>query len=204
LAEFKEKFLLYIYIYTYYYNLFGCEARFTRHHSAAKLIWYWGLPYKTCFSYKNRFLVHKLRIRNCTQEFLQFRTVEPPFTYAPLYVFSIYVPSKPLTLDLMETLDLFFRRACYHWNAAYRKMKRIKVVETFSSTNSVLFISCTWFIHRSYRAYKKKSKVSVRSKVRGFYGTFLTNWVRKVGVDCILIHNFVLMATLYLRKFHCR
>ncbi len=24
------------------------------------------------------------------------------------------IPSKPLTLDLMETLDLFFRRAYYH------------------------------------------------------------------------------------------
>jgi hypothetical protein len=39
------------------------------------------------------------------------------------------VPSKPLTLDLMETLDLFFRRACYHCNASYRKMKRTEVVE---------------------------------------------------------------------------
>ncbi len=39
------------------------------------------------------------------------------------------VPSKPLTLDLMKTLDHFFRRACYHWNASYRKMKRIQVVE---------------------------------------------------------------------------
>ncbi len=39
------------------------------------------------------------------------------------------VPSKPLTLDLMETLDLIFRRAFYHWSTSYRKMKRIKVVE---------------------------------------------------------------------------
>jgi hypothetical protein len=29
---------------------------------------------------------------------------------------------------------------------------------------------CTWFIHRSYRACKKKSNVSMRFKVRGFYG----------------------------------
>jgi hypothetical protein len=29
---------------------------------------------------------------------------------------------------------------------------------------------CTWFIHRSYRGCKKKSKVSMRSDVRGFYG----------------------------------
>ncbi len=36
--------------------------------------------------------------------------------------------SKTLTLDFIETLDLFFRRVCYHQNASYRKMKRIKVV----------------------------------------------------------------------------
>ncbi len=40
-----------------------------------------------------------------------------------------HVPSKPLTLDLMETLDFFFRRAYHHRNASYRKMKRIKFVE---------------------------------------------------------------------------
>jgi hypothetical protein len=40
------------------------------------------------------------------------------------------IPSKPLTLDLMETLDFFFRRACYHRNASYRKKrKRKEVVE---------------------------------------------------------------------------
>jgi hypothetical protein len=39
------------------------------------------------------------------------------------------LPSKPLTLDLMKTLDLFFRKACYHQNASYKKIKRIKVVE---------------------------------------------------------------------------
>jgi hypothetical protein len=39
------------------------------------------------------------------------------------------VPSKLLTLDLMETLDFFFRKAYYYQNASYRNMKRIKVVE---------------------------------------------------------------------------
>jgi hypothetical protein len=39
------------------------------------------------------------------------------------------IPSKPLTLDLMETLNLFFRKASYHRNASYRKMKRTKGVE---------------------------------------------------------------------------
>ncbi len=30
------------------------------------------------------------------------------------------LPSKPLTLDLMETLDLYFRRACYHLDLQIR------------------------------------------------------------------------------------
>jgi hypothetical protein len=50
-------------------------------------------------------------------------------------------------------------------------MKRIKVVEKlgiykFGSVQFVYMIH-----HRSYRACEKKSKVSMRSKVRGFYGT---------------------------------
>jgi hypothetical protein len=32
-------------------------------------------------------------------------------------------------LDLRETLDLFFRKTCYHRNTSYRRTKRIKVVE---------------------------------------------------------------------------
>jgi hypothetical protein len=47
----------------------------------------------------------------------------------PARQLSRQVPSKPLTLDLMETLDLFFRRACYHWNASYRKVKRVTIVK---------------------------------------------------------------------------
>jgi hypothetical protein len=39
------------------------------------------------------------------------------------------VLSKPLTLDFVETLGLFFRWACYHQNTSYRKRKRINVVE---------------------------------------------------------------------------
>jgi hypothetical protein len=41
----------------------------------------------------------------------------------PLFPPSLLIPSKSLTLDL------FFRRDCYHWNMSYRKMKRMKVVE---------------------------------------------------------------------------
>jgi hypothetical protein len=44
---------------------------------------------------------------------------------------SSYLPSKPLTWDHMETLNLYSRRACYHWNTPYRKMERIKVVENY-------------------------------------------------------------------------
>jgi hypothetical protein len=80
------------------------------------------------------------------------------------------VPSKPLTLDLMETLDLFFRRACYHQNASYRNNEENKCFRT-------LFWYFFWYmIHpkklrqRSYGTYKKWSKVCMKSKVRGFYG----------------------------------
>jgi hypothetical protein len=79
------------------------------------------------------------------------------------------LPSKPLTLDL------FFRRTSYHGNASYRKVKIIKVVEKFyyfRFTDLVLFIFGTWLIQRSYGTCKKRSKVSMRSKVRSSYGTF--------------------------------
>ncbi len=51
------------------------------------------------------------------------------------------IPSKPLTLDLMETLDLFFRRACYHWNVSHRKIKRIKVVDLQIRFCSFLYLT---------------------------------------------------------------
>jgi hypothetical protein len=51
-----------------------------------------------------------------------------PSVFASALTF-LNVTSIPLTLDLMETLDLFSRRACYHRNVSYIKMKRIKVVE---------------------------------------------------------------------------
>jgi hypothetical protein len=35
-------------------------------------------------------------------------------TFSRYWYVKDNLPSKPLTLDLMETLDLFFRRACYH------------------------------------------------------------------------------------------
>ncbi len=39
------------------------------------------------------------------------------------------LPSTSLILDLMESLNLFFRRACYYQNSSYRKMNEIKVVD---------------------------------------------------------------------------
>ncbi len=81
---------------------------------------------------------------------------------------SYLVPSRPLILDLMETLDLFFRRACYRWNASYRKMKRIKVVEKLYIYYLDLFIFCTRFIHRSYRACKKSPEFPWGPKLEVF------------------------------------
>ncbi len=39
------------------------------------------------------------------------------------------IPSKPLTMNLVETLDLFFRRACYYQNVSYRKKNGREVVD---------------------------------------------------------------------------
>jgi hypothetical protein len=33
---------------------------------------------------------------------------------------GLQIPSKPLTLDLMETFDLFSTRACYHQTTSLR------------------------------------------------------------------------------------
>ncbi len=80
-----------------------------------------------------------------------------------------WIPSKPRTLDLIETLDLFFRRACYHRNAFYRKMKTIKVVEKLQiyKFGSVLFL-----VHDSSEAAtelaKKASKFPWGLKLEGF------------------------------------
>jgi hypothetical protein len=72
----------------------------------------------------------------------------------------------------METLGLFFRKACYHQNASYRKMKRRKVVENLEiyKFGSVHF----WQILHSKKLQnlEKRSEVSMSSKVRGFYGAF--------------------------------
>jgi hypothetical protein len=89
---------------------------------------------------------------------------------------TLVVPSKPITLDLMETLGLFFRRACYHWNASYRKNGGIKSCRKPLDLQ-IRFCSFfgTRFIQRGYETCKKeRSKVSMRSKVRGFYGMYCT------------------------------
>ncbi len=83
--------------------------------------------------------------------------------------FFTNLPSKPLTLDLMETMDLIFffsDRACYYQNAPNRKMNEIKVVDKLSicKVGSVLIFG-TKFTQSSYGSCKKWSKVSMRSKV---------------------------------------
>jgi hypothetical protein len=71
------------------------------------------------------------------------------------------VPSKPLTLDLMETSDLFFRKVCYDQNASCRKMKRIKVVET-------LYIYKFGYVHFWYTIHPKKLR-NLQKKVQSFH-----------------------------------
>jgi hypothetical protein len=68
---------------------------------------------------------------------------------------------KALTLHLMETLDLFFRRACFHCNASYRKRKRMKVVEK-------LQIYKFGSVHFMYMIQPQKLQ-SLQEKVRSFH-----------------------------------
>ncbi len=73
----------------------------------------------------------------------------------------VHVPSKPLTLDLMETLDLFFRKGLPSLNAFYRNMKRIKVVEK----------RCIYkfgSVHLCYMIHPKKLR-NLQNKSRSFH-----------------------------------
>jgi hypothetical protein len=79
------------------------------------------------------------------------------------------VPSKLLTLDLMETLDLFFRRAGYHQNASHRNMKETRVLEKLSICK-VCFVDVLYSIHpTSPKSCKNRPKVSLICKFRGFH-----------------------------------
>ncbi len=78
------------------------------------------------------------------------------------------IPSKPRNFGPHGNVEPFFRGACYHRSASYRKVKRIKAVEKLQiyKFGSVHF----WYIiHpkklRNLQKKKKKSKVSMRCKV---------------------------------------
>jgi hypothetical protein len=107
----------------------------------------------------------------------------------------------------METSDLFFRTACYPWlkRALPKNKENDGCKKHFRFTNSVLFIFGTWFIQRSYETCKKKrskaktlyysvsgSKVSMRSKVRGFYGSNKTAWYSKRKTSSTWLSDFKL------------
>jgi hypothetical protein len=72
-----------------------------------------------------------------------------------------YLPSKPLTLDLIETQDLSFSRACYNQHVSNRKMERIKVVEK-------LEIYKFGSVHFWYIIHPKKLR-NLQQKVHSFY-----------------------------------
>ncbi len=56
----------------------------------------------------------------CANEYLLTPSCRKLYQWYHLKVegWSRKLPPKPLTLDLMETLDLLFRRACHHQNAS--------------------------------------------------------------------------------------
>jgi hypothetical protein len=79
-----------------------------------------------------------------------------PLPRSPLWMECIYLifsfSSKPLTLDLTETLDLLFRRTCFYQNASYRKMNGIKVVDKLS-------IYKVGSVHFWHRIHPKKLRI---------------------------------------------
>jgi hypothetical protein len=104
------------------------------------------------------------------------------------------VPSKPLTLDLMETLDHFLQDLKLLWVNSVPKMNRIdfanrKLVYNFHSINfsvgSVLIIASP---------PEKKSEVFMRFKVRSFDGTLsdynLKQFTKLLGTLCVPVNLF--------------
>jgi hypothetical protein len=106
---------------------------------------------------------------------------------------SLLIRGVEITLFLLRSLSLFYssryrqtsnlgphinfglfsRRACYHQNAFYRKLILCKI---FRIATSVLFIF--WYmIHRKKLWIFSESRfnVSMRSKVRSFYGTHVSS-----------------------------
>jgi hypothetical protein len=71
----------------------------------------------------------------------------------------------------METLDLFFKKTRYHWNASHSTGKwREKSCRKLWGLQVCFCSYFVQFIKRSQGTGKKWSNVTVRSKGRGFYG----------------------------------
>jgi hypothetical protein len=101
-----------------------------------------------------------------------------------------YLPSNPLTLDQMDTFDLVFKRTYYHQKASYRKMiRKLNSKKNFRFANSVLLIFAIWFTQRSYGSCMERFKLSMRSKARGFYGTWDKLWAAILAMQKDLIQN---------------
>jgi hypothetical protein len=80
------------------------------------------------------FAVHLLALKNNKIKYMSAskkqNNVERLYLASPTATsnFSIWnLPSKPLSLDFMSTLDFFPKRPAYHQIAFYRKMERMKV-----------------------------------------------------------------------------
>ncbi len=84
--------------------------------------------------------------------FFSIQLLDPPIKRNNF--FQKYCQSPYLTLDLMETLDLFFRRACCHWNASYRKNKENK---SCWRTLDLEIRFCSFFVHDSSTELARKS-----------------------------------------------
>ncbi len=81
------------------------------------------------------------------------------------------LPSKLLTLGLMETLDLFFQKGLLSSKRVLQKDEKNK---SCRKTMDLQIRFGSFLVQDSFKEAielaKKRSKVSMRSKVRGFYG----------------------------------
>ncbi len=92
---------------------------------------------------------------------------------------------KASKLGPVGNLDYCFRKACYHQNAFWWKMKGIQGLEEEEKkrcrSGSVLLLFCAQFAKMRYRSCQEMSKVSMKSNVEDFYGNFCVTLLMSVG-----------------------
>jgi hypothetical protein len=85
---------------------------------------------------------------------------------------TLFGTGKVSNFRLHRNFSLFARKACNHRKVSYRNMRRGNISKTSKFAIHVLFIVCSYFTRRSSGCCNKRSRFSMRQKVRGFYGSW--------------------------------